>query len=109
MKNINDKTENENDLKRNQNDKRGRKRQRNFISPQRNYMKGKHDDNEFACGKNLKVSSKFPSNEQFSFVSKRVIQGSFHQGYVIFGENAGTQCVANCLASISYHKMKNVM
>ncbi|XP_062614203.1 uncharacterized protein LOC134275940 [Saccostrea cucullata] len=35
------------------------------------------------------------------------IQGSFHQAHPIFEENAGTQCVANCLAGLAYHKLKN--
>ncbi|XP_062581675.1 uncharacterized protein LOC134243443 [Saccostrea cucullata] len=35
------------------------------------------------------------------------IQGSFHQGDLMFGENAGTQCVANSLAALAYHKVKN--
>ncbi|XP_062615266.1 uncharacterized protein LOC134277003, partial [Saccostrea cucullata] len=35
------------------------------------------------------------------------IQGSFHQAHPIFEENAGTQCVTNCLAGLAYHKLKN--
>ncbi|XP_062587579.1 uncharacterized protein LOC134249219 [Saccostrea cucullata] len=35
------------------------------------------------------------------------VQGSFHQGNLMFGENAGTQCVANSLAALAYHKIKN--
>ncbi|XP_062579086.1 uncharacterized protein LOC134241009 [Saccostrea cucullata] len=35
------------------------------------------------------------------------IQGSFHQAHPMFEENAGTQCVANCLAGLAYHKLKN--
>ncbi|XP_062600922.1 uncharacterized protein LOC134262538 [Saccostrea cucullata] len=35
------------------------------------------------------------------------VQGSFHQGDLMFGENAGTQCVANSLAALAYHKLKN--
>ncbi|XP_062618494.1 uncharacterized protein LOC134280069 [Saccostrea cucullata] len=35
------------------------------------------------------------------------VQGSFHQAHPIFEENAGTQCVANCLAGLAYHKLKN--
>ena len=34
------------------------------------------------------------------------LQGDFHQAYNIFGENAGTQCVANCLAALAFHKLK---
>ncbi|XP_062609123.1 uncharacterized protein LOC134270887 [Saccostrea cucullata] len=45
-------------------------------------------------------------NEQISS-SFSVVQGSFHQGEMIFGENAGTQCVANCLSGIAYHNIKN--
>ena len=40
-------------------------------------------------------------------VINRSVQGSFHQGNVMFGENAGTQCVANCLGAVAYHKLKN--
>ena len=40
-------------------------------------------------------------------VYNRSVQGSFHQGNVMFGENAGTQCVANCLGAVAYHKLKN--
>nr|XP_034320143.1 uncharacterized protein LOC117687529 [Crassostrea gigas] len=109
MKDINGKIENENDLEVNKNAGRGRKRQRNVIASQRNNMLGNFNDNEFACGKNLIVKANFPSNENFNFVSKKIIQGTFHQGDIMFGENAGTQCVANCLASISYHKMKNTV
>ncbi|XP_062579865.1 uncharacterized protein LOC134241859 [Saccostrea cucullata] len=41
--------------------------------------------------------------------SKSVIyvQGSFHQGDPMFGANAGSQCVAICLAGLSYHKAKS--
>ncbi|XP_062614313.1 uncharacterized protein LOC134276047 [Saccostrea cucullata] len=35
------------------------------------------------------------------------IQGSFHQAHPIFEDNAGTQCVANCLAGLAFHKLKN--
>ena len=35
------------------------------------------------------------------------VQGSFHQADILFEDNAGTQCVANCLAALSYHKLKN--
>lgn len=37
----------------------------------------------------------------------RSVQGSFHQADYLFEENAGTQCVANCLSALSYHKLKN--
>ncbi|XP_062569582.1 uncharacterized protein LOC134231612 [Saccostrea cucullata] len=40
-------------------------------------------------------------------LNKVCIQGSFHQGDLMFGENAGTQCVANSLAALAYHKVKN--
>lgn len=39
-------------------------------------------------------------------ICNRSIEGSFHQGDIIFGENAGTQCVANCLGALAYHKIK---
>ncbi|XP_062602076.1 uncharacterized protein LOC134263711 [Saccostrea cucullata] len=35
------------------------------------------------------------------------VQGSFHQAHPMFEENAGTQCVANCLAGLAYDKLKN--
>ncbi|XP_062573153.1 uncharacterized protein LOC134235086, partial [Saccostrea cucullata] len=35
------------------------------------------------------------------------VQGSFHQADPMFGDNAGTQCVANCLSAIAYHVLKN--
>lgn len=34
------------------------------------------------------------------------VQGSFHQADPLFLENSGTQCVANCLAALAYHKLK---
>ncbi|VDI40822.1 Hypothetical predicted protein [Mytilus galloprovincialis] len=37
-----------------------------------------------------------------------VIQGSFHQGNTRFGENAGKQCVSNCLSAIVHSKLKPV-
>ncbi|XP_062577465.1 uncharacterized protein LOC134239308 [Saccostrea cucullata] len=40
-------------------------------------------------------------------MSQVTVQGSFHQGDLMFGENAGTQCVANCLTALAYHKIKN--
>ena len=39
----------------------------------------------------------------------RSVQGSFHQAHILFEENAGTQCVANCLAALSYHRLRNAM
>ncbi|XP_061177698.1 uncharacterized protein LOC133186474 [Saccostrea echinata] len=47
------------------------------------------------------------SNTRSSKTFRVCVQGSFHQGDIIFGENAGTQCVANSLAALSYHKLKN--
>ena len=38
---------------------------------------------------------------------KRNVQGSFNQGDAIFGENAGTQCVAMSLAALAFGKKKN--
>ncbi|XP_078320119.1 uncharacterized protein LOC111115941 [Crassostrea virginica] len=43
---------------------------------------------------------------QYDQVCKSV-QGSFHQADMLFENNAGTQCVANCLAALSYNKLKN--
>ena len=36
------------------------------------------------------------------------IQGSFHQGLVTFGHNAGKQCVANCLIALAYSRLNEV-
>ncbi|XP_062604082.1 uncharacterized protein LOC134265873, partial [Saccostrea cucullata] len=47
------------------------------------------------------------SNDGPVTLDKVSIQGSFHQGDLMFGENAGTQCVANSLAALAYHKVKN--
>lgn len=33
------------------------------------------------------------------------IQGSFHQAHPMFGDNAGTQCVANCLAGLAFEQV----
>ncbi|XP_062571568.1 uncharacterized protein LOC134233602 [Saccostrea cucullata] len=46
-------------------------------------------------------------NERGENATLECVQGSFHQGDPIFGDNAGTQCVANCLAGLSYHKVKD--
>lgn len=35
------------------------------------------------------------------------VQGTYHQGDHRFGETAGSQCVANCLSSLAYHKIKS--
>ena len=35
------------------------------------------------------------------------VQGTFHQADILFEDNAGTQCVANCLAALAYHKLKS--
>ncbi|XP_062581095.1 uncharacterized protein LOC134242909 [Saccostrea cucullata] len=35
------------------------------------------------------------------------VQGSFHQADPIFGDSAGTQCVANCLSGLAYHLLKS--
>ena len=45
--------------------------------------------------------------DQAISVYNRSVQGSFHQGNMMFGENAGTQCVANCLGAVAYHTLKN--
>ncbi|XP_062606870.1 uncharacterized protein LOC134268630 [Saccostrea cucullata] len=55
------------------------------------------DDDDYAC-------STFDGPVSMSQVC---VQGSFHQGDLMFGENAGTQCVANSLAALAYHKLKN--
>ena len=38
----------------------------------------------------------------------RYIQGSFHQGHVMFEDNAGVQCVANSLTAMLMNKLKDV-
>ncbi|XP_078328196.1 uncharacterized protein LOC144623624 [Crassostrea virginica] len=43
------------------------------------------------------------------FISFHSVQGSFHQADILFEDNAGTQCVANCLAGLSFHKLKNAV
>ena len=40
--------------------------------------------------------------------AKTSIQGSFHQGNILFGSNAGLQCVPNCLAAASLNCIKSV-
>ncbi|XP_062606132.1 uncharacterized protein LOC134267940 [Saccostrea cucullata] len=35
------------------------------------------------------------------------VQGSFHQADPMFGDTAGTQCVANCLSGLAYHLLKS--
>lgn len=35
------------------------------------------------------------------------VQGSFHQAHPMFGDTAGTQCVANCLAGLAYNALKS--
>ncbi|XP_062610660.1 uncharacterized protein LOC134272446 [Saccostrea cucullata] len=52
---------------------------------------------DYACG----------SKDEPVTLNKVCVQGSFHQGDFMFGENAGTQCVANSLAALAYHKVKN--
>ena len=42
-----------------------------------------------------------------NFIAFHSVQGSFHQADILFEENAGTQCVANCLAALSYHRLRN--
>lgn len=37
------------------------------------------------------------------------MQCSFHQADPLFEDNAGTHCVANCLAGLAYHKLRNAM
>ncbi|XP_062596168.1 uncharacterized protein LOC134257593 [Saccostrea cucullata] len=35
------------------------------------------------------------------------VQGSFHQADPMFGDTAGTQCVANCLSGLAYNLLKS--
>ncbi|XP_078315563.1 uncharacterized protein LOC144619975 [Crassostrea virginica] len=51
-------------------------------------------------------STQIAPNRGNVYVCKSV-QGSFHQADILFQDNAGTQCVANCLAALSYHKLKS--
>ncbi|XP_062622277.1 uncharacterized protein LOC134283815, partial [Saccostrea cucullata] len=55
------------------------------------------------------IDAEFPSASESRQQAdiKKSIQGSFHQGNLMFGENAGTQCVANSLVALAYHKLKN--
>ena len=52
-------------------------------------------------------SERIDGQNQSSIVYSRSVQGSFHQAHAMFGDNAGTQCVANCLGAVAYHKLKN--
>ncbi|XP_062609537.1 uncharacterized protein LOC134271330 [Saccostrea cucullata] len=47
------------------------------------------------------------SSKRGNFDMPISVQGSFHQAHPMFEDNAGTQCVANCLAGLAYHKLKN--
>lgn len=93
VKDINDKNEVKNDLEAIKNNERGRKRQMNFTASQINCMHRNFYESAFASGNNLKVSKQFLIDKNLDFVPKKVIQGSFHQGDIMFGENAVTQCV----------------
>ncbi|KAK3102186.1 hypothetical protein FSP39_009458 [Pinctada imbricata] len=53
-----------------------------------------------------KVKNKI-GEKQCSNITK-AIQGNFHQGYSLFGENAGNQCVPNCLVAGIFHTLKSV-
>ena len=37
---------------------------------------------------------------------RSTVRGSFHQAIAEFGNNAGRQCVPNCLAAASFHHLK---
>ena len=64
-----------------------------------NYVEGNMDKtNAGQCLETLNVR-----NNQISCS----VQGSFHQADPLFLENSGTQCVANCLAGLAYHKLKH--
>ena len=60
------------------------------------------------CNKHSKVFN----DAEFEIVitkhdaSNLSVQGSFNQADEIFGENAGTQCVANSLTALAYQKVK---
>ncbi|KAK3105150.1 hypothetical protein FSP39_018213 [Pinctada imbricata] len=45
--------------------------------------------------------------DECSYITK-VIQGNFHQGNCMFGENAGNQCVPNCLIAGIFGTLKSV-
>ncbi|XP_062613488.1 uncharacterized protein LOC134275232 [Saccostrea cucullata] len=70
----------------------------------------KHSNSENDCKeKNLRREDQYwqrAPNEGIHEIYFSV-QGSFHQAHPMFEENAGTQCVANCLAGLAYHKLKN--
>ncbi|KAK3088416.1 hypothetical protein FSP39_018892 [Pinctada imbricata] len=53
-----------------------------------------------------KVEKKI-GKKQCSNITK-AIQGNFHQGYSLFGDNAGNQCVPNCLVAGIFHTLKSV-
>ena len=46
-------------------------------------------------------------NDKFHH-SQLIVQGSFHQGSLRFGNNIGKQCVANCLVALIHGKVKMV-
>ncbi|XP_061191743.1 uncharacterized protein LOC133199982 [Saccostrea echinata] len=67
-------------------------------------QKNKNLENTFERQESKNHENAYERDEIRSVV---YVQGSFHQGDPMFLGNAGTQCVPNCLAGLSYHKVKN--
>lgn len=77
-----------------------------------------HDEeNNISKKNNISNVHKYPQNQNTELSSENTgivgdkcfsksIQGSFHQAHPMFGNNAGTQCVANCLAGLAFEQFK---
>ena len=61
-----------------------------------------------AMNTDMMHSDIMPSDRQIEHVPVKVIQSNFHQGTSIFEENAGKQCVANCLSALAYSSIKEL-
>ena len=96
------KTETERNMTRNESEIVTEQKCKNKI----NHTFFRSRDTEPACESDAVVQRVYEQSESSSGYN-RSVQGSFHQGHAMFGENAGTQCVANCLGAIAYHKLKN--
>ena len=53
-------------------------------------------------------SDVLPSDRQIEHVPVKVIRSNFDQANSIFEENAGKQCVANCLSALAYSSIKEL-
>ena len=57
---------------------------------------------------NLLRDGDIESNPGPSFRTRKVIQGSFHQGHLKFGHTAGMQCACNSLFALCWSTVKRV-